>query len=123
MRSVKTFLKSYSKRSASEKVITTFLALILTLRNFIFNCKNYLKIKSCSMGAICAPSYANIFMDHFDRKFIYLLIKTFSLIYLSFIDDIIFILNTHQLNLNMKYRKKECHFWIPKYILKAIRKS
>ena len=91
MRSVKTFLESYSKRSASIKVITTFLALILTLRNFIFNCKNYLKIKSCGMGTIYAPSYANIFMDHFERKFLYPFIKTFSLIYLWFIDDILFI--------------------------------
>ena len=27
--------------------------------------------------------------------------------------------NTYQLNLNMKYRKKEFHLWIPKYTLKA----
>ena len=43
------------------------------------------------MGTICAPSYANIFMDYFERKFIYPFIKTFSLIYLRFIDDIFFI--------------------------------
>ena len=43
------------------------------------------------MGAICAPSYANIFMDHFKRKLIYPFIKTFSLIYLRFIDYIFFI--------------------------------
>ena len=28
--------------------------------------------------------------------------------------------NTHQLNLNMKYRKKEFNFGIPKYTLKTI---
>ena len=28
--------------------------------------------------------------------------------------------NTYQLNLNMKDRKKEFHFWITKYILKTI---
>ena len=43
------------------------------------------------MGTICAPSYANILMDHFKRKFILPFIKTFSLIYLRFIDDIFFI--------------------------------
>ena len=43
------------------------------------------------MGTICAPSYANIFMDHFERKFIYPFIKTFSLIYFRLIDDIFFI--------------------------------
>ena len=86
------------------------------------------------MGTICAPSYANILMDHFKRKFILPFIKTFSLIYLRFIDDIFFIwagskrdlekflneLNAKQSNLNMKYRKKEFHFWIPKYTLKTI---
>ena len=88
---VKTSLENYSKRTASTKVITTLLTLILTLNNFIFNCKSYLQIKGCAMGTICAPSYANIFMDHFERKLIYPLIKTFSLIYLRLIDDIFFI--------------------------------
>ena len=91
IKSVKTSLDNYSKRTASTKVITTFLALILTLNNFIFNCKNHLQIKDCAMGTICAPSHANIFMDHFERKFIHSFIKTFSLIYLRFIDDIFFI--------------------------------
>ena len=91
IKSVKKSLENYSKRNASTKAITTFLALILTLNNFIFNCKNYLQIKGCAMGTICAPSYGNIFMDHFERKFIYPFIKTFSLLYLRFIDDIFFI--------------------------------
>ena len=43
------------------------------------------------MGTICAPSYAIIFMDHFEKKLTFLFIKGFSLIYLRFIDDIIFI--------------------------------
>ena len=42
MKAVKMSLEKYSKRTASTKVITTFLALILTLDNFIFNCRNYL---------------------------------------------------------------------------------
>ena len=37
---VKTSLEKCSKRNTSTKVITTFLALLLTLNNFIFNCKN-----------------------------------------------------------------------------------
>ena len=91
MKSVKMSLEKYSKRTASTKVITTFLALILTLDNFIFNCRNCLQIKGCTMGTICAPSYANIFLDHFERKFIHTFIKIFSLIYLRFVDDIFFI--------------------------------
>ena len=66
IKSVKTSLEKFSKRTASTKVITTFLTLILTLNNFIFNCKNYLQMKGCAMEKICAPPYANIFMDHFE---------------------------------------------------------
>ena len=132
---VKMSLKKYSKRTASTKVITTFLALILTLNNFIFNFKNYLQIKGCAMGTICAPSYANIFMDHFERKFIYPFIKTFSLIYLRFIDNMFFIwtgsktdlekllnkLNVKHPSIKFEYEiSKEFNFGIPKYTLKTI---
>ena len=65
-----------------------FLALILTLNDFIFNSKFYLQIKGCAMGTICAPSYANIFMSEFEEKHIYPLIKNKSAIYLRYIDDI-----------------------------------
>ena len=59
----------------ATNVITTFLALILTLNNLIFNSINYLQTKDCAMGTICAPSYANIFMDHFEKNLIYHLEK------------------------------------------------
>ena len=52
-----------SKPSINIKVILTFLKLILTLNNFVFNGINYLQKKGCTMGTKCAPSYANIFMD------------------------------------------------------------
>ena len=45
IKSVETSLGKYSKRTASTKVITTFLASILTLNNFIFKYRNYLQIK------------------------------------------------------------------------------
>ena len=51
-----------SKTSISIKVILTFLKLILTLNNFVFNDINYLQKKGYAMGTKCAPSYANIFM-------------------------------------------------------------
>ena len=88
---VKTSLEKYSKQTPLTKVITTFLALILALNNFIFNCRSYLQKKGCTKGTICATSYTNIFMDLFERKFIYPFIKTFLLVYLRFIDDIFFI--------------------------------
>ena len=53
-----------------KKVITTFLALILTLNNFYFNSKSYLQIKGCTMGTICAPTEANIFISEFEERYI-----------------------------------------------------
>ena len=72
-------------------------------------------------------------MDHFERKLIYPFIKTFSLI-LQVYRQYFFIragsktdlgkflnklINTHELNLNMKYQKKDSHFWISRYTLKT----
>ena len=51
-----------------------------------------METKACAIGTIGAPSYANIFMDHFERKLINPFIKGFSLIYLRFIDGIFFIM-------------------------------
>ena len=64
------------------------------------------------MGTICAyaPAYANIFMDHFERKYIYSFLEGLSLSYLRFTDDIFFIwtcskdqLITFLNNLNAKH--------------------
>ena len=51
--------------------VVTFLALIVTLNSFVFNCKHYLKIKGCAMGTIYAASYPNILVDHFEKKYLY----------------------------------------------------
>ena len=80
-----------ARKTVATKVITTFLALILTLNNFIFNSKFYLQIKGCAMGTICAPTYANDFMSEFEERCIYPLIKNKSSSYLRFIDDIFMI--------------------------------
>ena len=85
--SVKKKYDRYLKKTVPTKIITTFLALILTL-NFIFNSKVYLQIKGCAMGTTCAPLYANIFMSEFKEKYIYPLMKNKSVIYLRYIDDI-----------------------------------
>ena len=78
----------YPNKTIHTKSITTFLALILTLSNFIFNSKFYLQIKGCAMGTICTPSYANIIMSECEEEHIYPLIKNKSVIYLRYIDDI-----------------------------------
>ena len=63
------------KKTIATKVITTFLALITILNNFMSNSKNFLQTKGCAMGTICKLSYANIFMDHFELKYIHSLIE------------------------------------------------
>ena len=64
-----------------------FLALILTLNNFVFDCIHYLQRKGCAMGTICAPAYANIFM----ANFFYPYIKDKTKMFLRFIDDLFMI--------------------------------
>ena len=92
IKAVKQRLKK-SKPSVSIKVILTFLKLILTLNNFVFNGINYIQKKGCAMGTKCAPSCANIFMGWFEEKFIFPLLTNLSDFYLRVIDDIFLIWN------------------------------
>ena len=48
----------------------------MTLKNFIFNTKFYLQIKGYAIGTVCAPTYANMLMSEFEKKYIYPLGKT-----------------------------------------------
>ena len=68
---VKSAFDNYSKKTTITQVITTFLALILTLNNFVFDFIHCLQIKGCAMVTICAPTYANIFMANFELKYMY----------------------------------------------------
>ena len=65
------------------------------------------------MGTICIPSYANIFMDHFEKKYVHHFLKGISLMYIRFIDDEFFILtgSKEQLikGLNTWNKKTEFH--------------
>ena len=73
---VKKAHERYQHKTVPTKVINTFLALILTLHNFIFNSKFYLQIiKGCAMCTICASPFANIFIAYFKERFIYPLIR------------------------------------------------
>ena len=54
-------------KTIPKKIITTFLALILTLNNFVFNSTFYQQIKGFAISTICAPAFANIFMDKFEQ--------------------------------------------------------
>ena len=61
IKAVKMSHENFTKETIATKVITTLLALILNLKNFIFNFKNFLQTKGCAMGTICAPSYGNYY--------------------------------------------------------------
>ena len=66
------------------------LELVLTTNNFRFDNKEYLQIGGTAMGTKLAPSFANLFMGHFEDKFVY----TYHLqpfIWKRFIDDIFFV--------------------------------
>ena len=78
---------NYIHKTLPTKIIATFLALILTLINFVFNSNFYLQIKGCAMGTICAPAYVNIFVAEFKQKYIYPLIKDKSIIFFFYIGD------------------------------------
>ena len=81
---------NYIHKTLPTKIIQTFLALILTLNNFVYNSKFYLQITGCAIG--CVIGCANILMAEFKQKYIYLLIKDKSILFLCYID--IFIVRT-----------------------------
>ena len=88
---VKRTFGNYSKKSTIAKVIPRFLALILTLNNFVFECIHYLHIKGYAMDTICAPAYRNIFMANFELIYIYPYIKATTKMFLRFVDDLFMI--------------------------------
>ena len=63
----------------------------VTLKNTMFNFKNYSQIRGCATGTTCAPRYANISMARSEQKHIYPFIKGKVDLYLRYFDDIFFI--------------------------------
>lgn len=55
----------------SPEALCELLEKVLTLNNFSFNEENFLQIKGTAMGTRVAPNYANIFMGHFEKQFVY----------------------------------------------------
>ena len=89
---VKEKLNDQADKPIATKVIIKFLFfLIFTLNNFIFSSINYLQIKGCTMGTICAPSCANIFMGKFEKTDIYPYIRENKITCFWYIDDLFFI--------------------------------
>ena len=90
---VKSYLRARSNPGDGilAKVITTFLTLILTLNNFVFNDQNYVQINGASMGTKCSPTYSSLFMGKFEEINILPRIRDMIMIYVRYIDDIFFI--------------------------------
>ena len=93
------------RKNIGTMVTSTFLRLVLTLSNFVFNSQTYLQIKGCAMGTKCASSYANIFMGMLEERYIYPLIEKISNFYLRFIDDI-FLIWTGTTDQLMKFKQQ-----------------
>ena len=71
--------------------MTTFLALMLTLNNFVFECIHYFQIKGCAVATICALAYVNISMACLELRYIYPYLKDITKMFLRFIDDLFII--------------------------------
>ena len=70
--------------------IIELLQLVLTNNHFEFNGKHYHQLSGTAMGTKLAPSYANLFMTKFEKKYVY----TYALqpkLWKRFIDDIFLI--------------------------------
>ena len=102
---IETVETTLKRKNIGTTIISTFLRLVLTLNNFVFNSQNFLQIKGCTMGTKCAPSYANIFMGMFEERYIYPLIEKISNFYLRFIDDI-FLIWTGTTDQLMKFKQQ-----------------
>ena len=73
-----------------SKILTTFLTLILTLNNFVFNDQNFVQINGASMGTKCSPTYSSLFMGKFEEMNILPRIRDKIMMYVRYIDDILF---------------------------------
>ena len=90
---VKSYLQTRNRPGdgALSRIIATFLRLILTLNNFVFNDQNYIQVNGASMGTKCAPTYASLFMGKFEEVNIIPKIRNSIMLYVRYIDDIFLI--------------------------------
>ena len=85
-----------------NKSIIDLLKLVLEKNNFQFNGQNFLQIDGTAMGTRLAPAYANLFMQNLENE----LLKNIQLkptIWLRYIDDIFFIWEHGELELQKWY--------------------
>ena len=69
--------------------LVKMLELILKCNNFTFNRKHFLQVNGTAMGTRVAPTYANLFMAHFEETYVYTYnYNSKPRIWFRFIDDI-----------------------------------
>ncbi|CAJ0936373.1 unnamed protein product [Ranitomeya imitator] len=94
MEAVKLFLMQHTNFSNDQLAFCRdLLSLILTKIFFLFEDQFFFQIKGTAMGSNVAPPYANIFMDYFEKSFVYphFLFTAHILYWRRFIDDIFFV--------------------------------
>lgn len=91
-------------REDTEKPPTEFLiqlaTFVMKLNYFTFNKTFYQQMSGTSMGTICAPNYANLYMGHFEENYIFNTDKNVFaeniILYYRYIDDIFCIFRGNQ---------------------------
>ena len=74
----------------SNSSLLSLLKMVLEFNNFEFNGTHYLQIGGTAMGTRVAPTLANLFMGHFEEKFVFSQ-NPQPLVWVRFIDDIFLI--------------------------------
>ena len=86
------YLDTRPDRTTPTSFLCTLIQLILSLNNFVFNNNNFLQIQGTAMGTSMAPSYANLFMGHFETNFLQTCLQK-PIVWLRYIDDIFLLWN------------------------------
>ena len=80
-------LQRAGSKYPTNSSLIQLLEVVLTKNNFDFNNRHYLQVGGTAMGTRLAPSYANLFMDYFERKHVYTY-RIQPLLWRRYIDDI-----------------------------------
>ena len=90
LRAVEEELQKRPVKTTPSFAIAMLMKLVLILNNFVFNELNYLQKKGVAVGNKSAPNFANVFMEHFEKQFVYnsKWFKRFIMSWWRYIDDI-----------------------------------
>jgi hypothetical protein len=86
----------------SNESLVNLMEFVLTKNNFQFDDDFYLQICGTAMGSRAAPSFANVYLDKFERQFVYTY-KFQPLIWLRYLDDCFCIWQHGETELNKFY--------------------